>query len=126
MRRGAWLGLVAAALTLTACGPDLGARGTDLLPADEARVRPVQFWAYHAVDLQKPLALEGQTGRQFTLGSQRFIVQFAQLQAPQTLLKSVGSADGANAFAPTWAEPPFDWVAVGTGVGLQLARPLFN
>lgn len=124
MRRGAWLGLVAAALTLTACGPDLGARGTDLLPLAEARMRPAPFWEYHEVNFQTPLPYEGQTDRQFTLGSQRFIVQFPRVEAPQSLLKTVGSVDGANVYAPTWAQPPFDWVGVGADTAVQLALPL--
>jgi hypothetical protein len=114
---------VAAALTLTACGPDLGARGTDLLPAAEARTRPAPFWTYHQVNPQAPLPFEGKTNHQFTLGNQRFIVQFPRVEAPPNLLKTVGSVEGANVYAPVWAQPPFDWVAVGTDAQLQMAVP---
>lgn len=126
MGRAARLMLVAATLASAGCGVDLGVRNTDLTENEQAKTHPAPYWEYRAVDPRTPTPLAGMTDQQFTLGTQRFIVQYPTVEAPQSMLKTVGSVNGANVFAPSWAEPPFDWVAVNDQGRLRYAAPVYQ
>ena len=120
MGRTLRLGMAAAVLALGAC-KDMGARGSANVPLSVARTRPVQFWAYQAVQPATRKAYEGRTGDQLTLGGQSFVVQFPSYAGPQTLLKPAGGGAGRDVFALAWAQPPFDEVYVASGGRVQVA-----
>jgi hypothetical protein len=114
-----------AVVALGAC-KDMGARGSANVPLSVARTRPVQFWAYQAVQPATRKAYEGRTGDQVTLGGQSFIVQFPSYAGPQTLLKPAGGGADGSVFALAWAQPPFDQVVVGGGGRLQTAAEIWR
>lgn len=125
MGRTLRLGMAAAVLTLGAC-KDMGARGSADVPLAVARTRPVQFWAYQAVNPAQRKAYEGRTGDLFALGGQSFIVQFPDFAGPPTLLRPVGSAGGSNVLALTWDQPPFEQLYVASGGRVQAAPEVWK
>ncbi len=126
MGRTLRLGLAAAVLALGGC-KDLGVRGAANTPVAIARTRPVQFWAYQAVTPQTRKAYEGRTGDLFTLGAQRFIVQFPDFAGPTSVLAPVGAAGGASVLAPRWARAPYERVYVAGGADrLQVATEVWQ
>ncbi len=126
MGRTLRLGLAAVVLALGGC-KDLGVRGAANTPVDIARTRPVQFWAYQAVTPTTRKAYEGRTGDLFTLGAQRFIVQFPDFAGPTSVLAPVGAAGGSSILAPRWDRPPYERVYVASGPDrLQVATEVWQ
>ncbi len=126
MGRRLGLGLAAVALALGGC-KDLGVRGAANTPVDIARTRPAQFWAYQAVTPQTRKAYEGRTGDLFTLGAQRFIIQFPDFAGPTSALAPAGAAGGSSVLAARGARPPFDRLYVATGPSrLQVATEVWQ
>ncbi len=126
MGRTLRLGLAAVVLALGGC-KDLGVRGAANTPVDIARTRPVQFWAYQAVTPQTRKAYEARTGDLFTLGAQRFIVQFPDFAGPISALAPVGAAGGSTVLAPRGEHAPSDRVYVASGPNrLQVAPQVWQ
>jgi len=126
MGRTLGLGLAGLVLALGGC-KDLGVRGAANLPLDSARTRPTVYWAYQAVTPGQAKPYEGLTGDIFTLGAQRFIVQFPDFAGPPSALAAVGTQAGATVFARRGAHAPYDRVYVSPGANrLQVAAEIWQ
>ncbi len=126
MGRTLRLGLAAAVLAVAGC-KDLGVRGAANTPVNIARTRPAAYWSYQAVSPQTRQAYEGRTGDLFTLGAQRFIVQFPDFAGPTSALAPAGAAGGATVLAPRGQHAPYDRVYVASGPNrLQVASQVWQ
>ncbi len=126
MGRTLRLGLAGVVLALGGC-KDLGVRGAANVPLGSARIHPAAFWSYQAVKPQQRQAYQGLTGDVFTLGTQRFIVQFPDFAGPPSALAPVGAQAGATVYAPRWAQAPYDRLYVSPGPErMQVATEIWH
>jgi len=104
--------LAAAVAALAACD-DMGIRGAELAPLEEAAARPTGFPTVAAdADVQA-----GLSSAMVRLGRQAWVATAEVIDLPREDVRSVGAAEGRVFSAPRWDPAPYDRLLVATRDG---------
>lgn len=120
--------LAAAVAALAACD-DMGIRGAELAPLEEAAARPGGYPTMAAdADVQA-----GLSSAMVRLGRQAWVATAEVVDLPREDIRSVGAAEGRVFSALRWDSAPYDRLFVGTPdgrwqvyapvIGVDPARP---
>lgn len=104
--------LAAAVVALAACD-DMGIRGADLAPLEEAAARPTGYPTVAAdADVQA-----GLSSAMVRLGRQAWVATAEVVDLPREDIRSVGAAEGRVFSALRWDPAPYDRLLVATPDG---------
>jgi hypothetical protein len=104
--------LAAAVAALAGC-EDMGLRGAELVPLEEAAAVPGTFPTVAA----DPDVEAGHSSAMVRLGRQAWVATAEVVDLPRDDIRSVGAAEGRVFSAPRWDTAPYDRLLVATREG---------
>ena len=82
-----------------------------------------QSFVYEMSRVDATGKFSGQPGEAVNIGGRTWSAGYESLRIPQNMLRPVGSAGGAQIFALSWDDPPYDALYTpGTGGGFTILR----